>query len=157
MKNIIIESSCEHGCSFTINDDIITDITRAMPGLETLRLGRELCKTPTGVTTKGLAALVYYCLNLSTLRIHFQVASLHPLAVPGIASVGEPTTPRKDCALAILEVGDIPLPEESTLVVALTLLRVFPRIDSIVYLGEGWEKIADAISISKRLVDDSSK
>ena len=157
LKELVIKFSCKNRCSSTIGDDIITDITRAMPRLEILPLGGEPCRTPTGVTAKGLATLAYYCLHLSTLRIHFQVASLHPPTVPGAASFGEPAIPRGDCALKILEVGDVPVAEESTTIIVLTLLRIFPRIAHIRYLNEGWRKVADAISLSKRLVDRLSK
>jgi hypothetical protein len=157
LKELDIDFSCEFGCSSTVDDDIITDIARAMPRITALRLGGDPCQTPTGVTTKGLATLAHYCLHLSTLRIHFQVASLDPPTIPWVISGGEPTIPREGCALRCLEVGEIPVPEESTLMVALTLLRIFPRIDHIQYSDEGWGKVGDAFYHSKQLVRCSSK
>ena len=156
LSRIDIDISCEGGCLSTIDDDIITDIAQSMPGLKNLHLGMP-CQTPTGVTVKGLAALAYYCLDLSTLRIHFRVASLNPPAIPIVTSRGEPTIPREDCALTDLYVGKIPMPEESVLMVTLTLLRIFPRIDYIVYSDQRWGKVEDAITHSKHLVDHSSK
>ena len=41
--------------------------------------------------------------------------------------------------------------------VALTLLRIFPRIDFIESSDEGWKKVIDTIYDSKLLVDHSSK
>jgi hypothetical protein len=157
LKELVIECSCEDGCSSTIDDDIIIDLARAMPKLETLQLGNAPCQIPTGVTVEGLAALAYYCIHLSALRVHFQVASLDPPAVPGVASGGEFAIPREDCALMDFEVGEIHVPEESTLMVALTLLRIFPRVDNIEYFDEGWRKVADAMYLSRRLADHSSK
>ena len=156
LTGLMINSSCQGGCSSTVDDDIIIDIARAMPGLGNLQLGNP-CQTPTGITAKGLAALAHYCPHLSTLCIHFQVASLDLPAIPGDAYSGEPTTPREDCALTCLNVGRMPLPEESVLVVALTLLHIFPRIIYLGYSGEGWRKVADAITRSKQLVHRSSK
>ena len=157
LKEIYIGFSCTHGCSSTIDDGIITDIARTMPRIKMLRLGKAPCPTPTGVTAKGLAALAYYCLHLSTLRVHFQVTSLHPPAIFGVTSSDGPSTSREDCALTNLEVGKMPLSGESTLMVALTLLRIFPRIRNIVYLDKRWRRVADAISLSGELLDQSSK
>ena len=56
-----------------------------------------------------------------------------------------------------LEVGEIPVPEESALMVALTLLQIFPQIMNIEYINEGWGKVEDAIHLSKRIVGCSSK
>ena len=156
LKELVIYFSCQGGCSSTIDDDIIADIARAMPRLVTLQLGNP-CQTPAGVTAKGLAGLARYCPHLSTLYIHFQVASLDLPAIPGDAYGSEPTIPRDDCALTYLYVGRIPLPEESVLMVTLTLLHIFPRILYIGYIGEGWRKVADVISRSKQLVRRSSK
>ena len=157
LKDLQIQFSCGGGCSSTIDDDTIADIARAMPKLQTLHLGNGPCQIPTGVTVKGLATLAYYCPHLSSLSIHFQVASLGPPAITGVTPSGEPAIPREDCALTCLYVGGIPLPEESALVVTLTLLRIFPHISYISYFDEGWKKVTDAISCSKQIVDHSSK
>ena len=158
LKDLDIGFSCEHGCSSTIDDEIITDIARAMPGLEVLQLGGSPCETPTGVTTKGLAILARCCLHLSRLRIHFQVASLDPPVIPRIMPSGQPTVPRQACALKELDAGEIPMPKESTLMVALTLLRIFPCIEHVRSSDRGeWGKVSDAIDDSKQLVHHSSR
>ena len=149
LQKLSISFSCGRGCSSTIDDDIITEIAQAMPKLTVLRLGGPPCQTPTGVTAKGLAALAYHCPDLSMLRIHFQVAHLELPAIPGVAS-GEPVIPRGDCALTTLHVGRITVPEESTLMVAWTLLRIFPRIDNVECLDNGWRQVMDAIKFSTR-------
>ena len=151
LKELMVDFFCEGGCSSTINDDVITDIARAMPRLEALLFGYP-CQTPTGITAKGLTALAYYCPRLSTLRVHFQVSSLDPQGIPGDTPGGGPTIPA-DCALTELDVGEIPLPIESVSVVALALLRIFPRIDDIDSCDGEWEKVMDAIRRSKQLVD----
>ena len=158
LKRLIVEFSCEGDCSSTIDDGTITDLARAMPMLEILHLGDSPCRTPGGVTAKGLAALAHYCLGLSNLRIHFHVDSLNLPEVPAIVSDGGSALPREDCALTTLEVGDIHVPRESTLMVAMTLVRLFPRL-SVIYWrdeDEGWDKIEDALSCSKRFANCSS-
>jgi len=157
LKELVVMFSCGRGCSSTIDDDIIIDLARAMPKLEHLRFGSLPCKTPTGVTVKGLAALAYYCPRLSDLCVHFQVAGLDPSEIPQVTPGDEPTSPREDCVLTCLRVGDIYVPEESTLMVTLTLLRIFPRLDNIMYTDQRWEKVVHAINASKKLVDHSSK
>ena len=69
-----------------MDDNIITDLARAMPKLEILRLGDSPCDgIPIGVIAKGFVALADHCLDLSTLCIHFQVASLSaPAAIDGM-------------------------------------------------------------------------
>lgn len=157
LKELTIEFSCEQGCSSTIDDDVSTDIARAMPKLEFLQLGGPPCQTSTGVTAKGLAAIAYHCPDLSALCIHFQVANLDPPAANGVTHDSELTIPRPDCALTELEVGELPVPEEFTLVVVLTLVRIFPRIRYIIYSNEEWEEVANEIYLSRGIIDRSSK
>ena len=155
--NLEIEFSCDDGCSSTIDDDIITDLARAMPKLEFLRFGKEPCGNPTGVTAKGLAVLAHCCPNLSAFSIHFRVDSLCALpATSGTPHTGS-TAPRRDCAMMGLYVGGIRIPEESVLVVALTMVRMFPHISWIRYDDENWGKVLDAICLSREIVDCSSK
>ena len=153
-----IRSSCDNHCS-RLDDNIIIDLARAMPKLEILKLGGVPCdQITTGVTTKGLAALSRHCPDLYILRIHLQVASLSDQpAIPGIIPNTGPTAPRTDCALTDLEVGETLVPEGSALAIVLTLLRVFPRLDSIVFTNEGWEEVENAINISKWIIDCSGK
>ena len=153
-----IEFSCDGGCTSRVDDDIIINLSRAMPKLQYLRLGEPCREFTTGVTAKGLVALALHCPNLSSLCVHFQVDSLiAPPASPGITSNPEPTGSWTDCALTELWVGEIPVPEESVLMVTLTLLRIFPRIQIIYSDNEGWDEVEGAIRLSKRIVDCSSK
>ena len=62
-----------------------------------------------------------------------------------------------DCALTNLKVGKIPVPEKSMLMVALILLRIFPRLIVISGTGARWAKVCGAMYHSKGIVDRSSK
>jgi hypothetical protein len=157
LKILLINSSCDPFCSSTIDDGIITDLARAMPKLETLHIGDEPCQRPVGVTAKGLFALARHCIRLDDLCIHFQVVGFDPPQTPHLAFSGEPTSQREACALSQLFVGDIRVPEESALVLALTLVRIFPRLETIEYQNDEWEKVANAIYRSKMVVDRSGK
>ena len=159
LVDLEIECPCYNGCSSRVDDDIVINLSRAMPKLKRLRLGDTPCRQPTtGVTAKGLMALAHHCKDLSLLRVHFQVASLGvPLAGPGVTPNAESTVSWTDCALTDLEVGKIPVPEKSMLMVALTLLRIFPQLIFISGTGARWAKVCSAIYHSKGIVDRSSK
>jgi hypothetical protein len=154
LQNLTIVNPCHNGCSSKVDDDIIINLSRAMPKLNVLLLGSEPCQTPTGVTIKGLVELAHRCTNLSTFRVHIRADSLVQAAVDGIAalsSADEPTSPQEECALTTLEVGDIPIPEESALTIALALLHIFPRLSDINYTNEQWEDVMGTIKLSKGL------
>ena len=154
-----IEFSCSDGCSSRVDDDIITNLAREMPGLDTLRLGKPPCREiPIGVTIKGLAILAKCCPDIDDLRIHFLVASLSaPPAIHGTTPDIGLAALRRDCALTGLCVGEIPMPEESVSVVAVTLARIFPHLEGIEYTDENWEKVADAICTSREIFDYSGE
>ena len=77
LTNLVVEFSCNDGCSSRVDDDIIANLARAMPKLDTLRLGDAPCREiPTGVTVEGLVTLANHCPDLYDLCIHFQVDSL---------------------------------------------------------------------------------
>ena len=164
ITTLAIRFSCHGGCSSTVDDDIITNLARAMPRLEALELSDPPCREiPTGVTARGLAALAHHCPYLSTLCIHFQAASLCvPPAISKRTSDSGSAALRRDCALRDLEVGEIPVPEESVLVVALTLAQLFPRLEGIdCDDGEGdyenWKMVVDTIRTSREVIDHSSE
>ena len=159
LVDLTIGFPCEGRCSSRVDDDIVINLSRAMPKLKRLRLGNEPCYEPiTGVTAKGLVALAHNCRDLSLLRIHLQVASLGvPLAGPGVTPNAESTVSWTDCALTNLEVGKMIMPETSMLMVALTLLRIFPRLIVISGNDPRWAKVSGAMYHSKGIVDRSSK
>jgi hypothetical protein len=131
LRDLTITNPCCTGCSSKVDDDLVINLSRAMPRLNVLRLGSEPCRRPTGVTIKGLVELACHCTNLST---------------------DEPA-PRKECALTTLEVGGIPIPAPagSAFAIALALIHVFPRLNDIKYTNAQWGHIANVIKISKRL------
>ena len=155
----LIPSSCDNRCSSRVDDDIVINLSWAMLKLKYLRLGDDVCpQSTTCVAVKGLVALAHYCPNLSTLRVYFQVDSLsNQPAGPSMAPNAEFTASWKDCALVDLEVGAMSVSEESVLMVSLTLLRIFPRIETVDGADRGWVKVQNAIKRSSRIVDRSSK
>ena len=153
---LLVEFPCGNVCTSNVDDDIITNLARAMPRLETLQLGDVPCREIlTSITVKGLAALAHRCPGLYTLRIHFQVTSLS--TPPTSTSYTRSTVPQRDCALENLEVGDISIPEESVPMVALTLVQIFPHIDYIEGTDGNWDEVMDAICLSRQIDNCSGK
>ena len=155
LTSLVIQSSCQLGCSSTIDDDIIIDMARAMPKLKILQLGHYPCETPTGVTVKGLNALAYYCSGLSRLTIHFQVASFDQPELP--YPTPKSLAPWKGCPLPYFCGGRVRMSEGSALVVALTLLRIFPCLQGIEFSSQEWHAVGIAIHRSNQLTCHSSK
>jgi hypothetical protein len=156
---LVVGFACYGECSSTVDDDIIVNLSRAMPKLETLYLGGDPCRqTTAGVTKKGLVAVAHHCPNLLFLRIHFRADSLSdPPATHGIVLNAEPVASSMDYFSMELDVGDILVPEESALSIALTLLHIFPRIEITNEANEGWEEVRNAIKRSRGIADFSSK
>jgi len=150
LKDLVIEFSCQDGCSSNLDDEIITTLAQAMPKLETLQLGQKPCETPGNVTVRGLIALARHCPCLFTLCIHFRTDSFVAIASE-VITVPSSGPPLVNCDLAKLEVGEIPISERHGLPVFLTLLCIFPRLLLIDYVDEGWKWVADNIILSKRI------
>ena len=154
LRNLDIQFSCKDGCSSRVDDDIIVSLTGAMPKLEILRLGHAPCHTPTGITVNGLIGLACRCPRLSELCVHFQAASLFNAAASAATpspSDDELVILPGDCALAVLEVGETPIPAESAVWIALILARVFPHIRDVLYTNQEWEDITNIIKHFRRI------
>jgi len=154
-----VQFPCRDGCSSTVDDDVITNLARAMPRLRILELGDPPCHDISiGVTAKGLMILANHCPNLHTLCVHLQVDSLCvPPAISEVPPGTRFTALRRDCTLSDLVVGEIPLSEESVPTIALTLAHIFPHIESIDYSDENWDKVMDAICNSREIINRSSE
>ena len=154
LKELVIEFSCDDGCSSEVDDNVITTLSQAMPKLETLKLGGDPCQTPTGVTVNGLIGLAYRCPHLSQLRVHFQAGSLADAATNAVQispSDDELVFQREECALKNLEVGEIPISGRSASKIALILLQIFPRLLKVEYLDSAWETVAATAQDFRRI------
>ena len=154
LVDLEIRFPCDDSCS-GVDDRVLIDLSQAMPNLQSLKLGDWPCRRFTGgVTVNGLVALAYNCPNISSLRVHFQVASLSnpPISLGTTNNAGYPTS-WASCALRVLQVGEIPVPEGLASMVSLTLLRIFPQIETIILGDEGWIEVEDMIRHPKRIVD----
>ena len=151
LETLSIKFACDVDCSSMVDDNMITDLARAMPRLKTLRLGDMPCEASTGITIKGLTALARHCRHLSELRIHFRADTI----VEAVTSQETPSFPdavamlHSDCALTLLEVGRIPIPETGAATVAKGLIQIFPRLRNIQSFGGQWSIVALKVWFSR--------
>ena len=153
LAHLVIKFPCGAGCSSNVDDDVVTNLARTMPKLETLQLGNDPCrKISTGVTVRGLVVLADHCPDLSTLRVHLRVDTLSALPASRVDSDAGPAAPRRVCALTKLGVGKTPVPMRSALVVALTLTSIFSRMKDVGSVDKSWEVVVDAIRRARDIV-----
>jgi len=156
LTDLVIKFSCDLDCSSTVDNKVIKSLAQTMLVLETLRLGNQpCCIIHIGVTVKGLWALAHRCLHLSTLRIHLQADTLAKLPMTLEIAAAPPVMPgalRRVCVLTELELGKIPVPGGARDLAAMTLLHIFPHIESISSVGGDWEEVMDAIHILREKV-----
>ena len=155
LRDLLIEFSCEGGCSSRIDDDIIIDLAQAMPKLRTLQLGKSPCGTIGGISVVGLIALAVNCHLLSKLCIHFETDSLVGttvgVGVPPPLSNGETKNRQQECALTDLEVGEIPIEPGTRFKVAMALLQIFPHLLNIEFAEWGWVEVVGVVGIVRRI------
>ena len=80
-----------------------------------------------------------------------------PPLVSGVTPSAGSAAPWRDCALRYIEVGEVPVPEDSALVVAVALARIFPHIASIGSDDGSWFKVENAICLAREIINHSSK
>ena len=133
MVDLDIKSSYNDGCSSRVDDDIVINLLRAMLKLKILGLDDDPChQFTTGVTAKGFVASVLRCPDLYVLRMQFQMDSFNaPPTSPEMTPDAGSAASWADCALTEFAAEERPMPEGSAVTIGLTLLRIFPRIDSI--------------------------
>jgi hypothetical protein len=79
----------------------------------------------------GLAAIGPHCPVLRTLHIHLLPGSFGDLQVMVTALEVRFGTPGQPCALRTLSVGQVPIGEESVVLVAMGLAHLFPNLEEI--------------------------
>lgn len=125
-----------------------------MPELENLLLGEDPGDSLTGVTLKGLVALACHCVRLTELQVHLHARKLTEATTgtgPPCLSENAVITPRADCALAIIRVGETLISQRMVFAVAVTLLQVFPQFFDINYGNAQWMGVVETIKLFKRI------
>lgn len=162
LTSLKVLSECTTICqTIGLKDDDIDLLTNAMPHLESLAIGEEPCGIPSQITFKSLYTISRRCTRLTTLQIHFNpamfVTKVDTDSESGGIALGFPDlnqTPSPDlCAITTIDVGTIPLPEQSntSYIMALGLLGVFPHLEKLEYDDGDWEDIDDLIGVCRRM------
>ena len=109
----------------------ISLLAQAMPDLEILHFGGQPCRAPSGATFEEFTVLALCCFESSNLRINFQAngtAEATSRTEPPSLPVPIPGVPQTNRVLMVLQVEGIPISEQETLAVGLTLLQIFPEM-----------------------------
>ena len=136
------------GCSFQLNDSIISKLAVALPRLTHLGLGGAPCEAATSdVTIASLVVLSINCVDLDFLRLHFNAN--------GIISHDVHTnsqTHKFTCKLRTLVVGSRPLPSnhDDILLLTFTILHIFPHLANVVCEGQGWSRVERTIQLFQK-------
>ena len=154
-------SECSRVCqTFDLTDSHIDLLTKAMPRLESLAIGGEPCGIPSQITFKSLYTISRLCPRLTSLRIHFNpmlfVSNVDSDSGSRDVDLGLPDhpTPLPDlCSVTVIEVGNTPLPSEdnTSYIMALGLLGVFPKLEKIQYDDAEWEEVDELIGVCRRM------
>jgi len=157
LTSLLLISECSDICRTSdLTDGDIDLLTKAMPCLEVLELGSPPCRVPSQITFKSLYTISRRCTQLNHLEIHFNpaqfVADLGTKFESWDVALGlsDLKTPSSDlCLITTIFVGNIPLPEHSSAssILALGLLGVFPRLDSIEYGDEDWGDVERLLQV----------
>ena len=136
----------EGQCGVQLEDTVICDLSTALPKLESLKLGGAPCTIPaSNVTIKSLAALSTNCVHLDFLQLHFDVNE-----IASRQSFADYQTQTFTSRLRTLSVGTQPLPSdpEDILLVAMTILYIFPHV-KLSHADGNWRKVRAAIELSQ--------
>jgi len=149
LTNLDLLSPCtEEGCSFQLNDSIISELAVALPRLTHLGLGGTPCEAATSdVTITSLVALSINCVDLDFLRLHFNAN--------GIISRDaheNSQTHKFTCKLRTLTMGSQPLPsnQDDVLLLTFTILHIFPHLEEILAEGQGWGQVGQAVGLFRK-------
>ena len=135
LTSLVIFADCRgRQCVFSLSDRDIEHLVKAMPKLEVLSLGVP-CSRQMGddLTVKSLLAIATHCKTLITLQTHINCDSIVMSTHECDASGSPRSHARPDydgCPLRSAIFGSCPVPMagEGGIIVALTLLRLFPRL-----------------------------
>jgi len=146
-------------CPHNLSDKNLEELVKAMPKLELLSLGPIPCAQPANSTLKSLVSIAKHCKHMQTLIIHTNVeAIVHEMLHHGEGGEGppleDPLSPFPACPLSSINFGPcfIPNDEQGATIFALTLLRLFPLLNSVTVfppLRERcplWELVGGAIT-----------
>jgi len=147
-----------------LTDADVDLLTNAMPCLITLIIGEEPCSAPSKITFNSLYTISRRCTRLKKLQIHFNpdsfITKMNAQAGSDSGNSGFENPSSNLCSVTNINVGSIGLPGQCNVsyIMALGLMRVFPRLEEVEYdvveyeYGDGaWEEINSLIGFHQRI------
>jgi hypothetical protein len=162
LAHLVIEFSCRDRCPYKLSDEGLEELVKAMPKLEDLCFGTFPCSRPTNNTIKSLVAIAKHCKRLKVLVTHTNAeAIVNEMSQPTNWWDGQtsedPLSVFAGCPLRDTLFGPCPIPNEErgAMAFALTLLRLFPGLQSVATssLEEDplWETVNELIATHGRI------
>ena len=166
LTSLKIFAACEDQCIFLLSDKDIENLVKAMPKLEALSLGIPCPEQMRGdLTVKSLLAIAKHCKALETLKIHINCQSIvtdtdgrefpGPFDFHAEVPSEAISSDYDGCPLRSAVFGSCPIPmdEEGEIIIALTLLRLFPRLSEVLWYP--FEDLSPWSSIGVILADNN--
>lgn len=140
-------------CVFALTDDDLSNLSLALPRLESLMLGHQCDKNACKTTFRSLLFLSARCPNLAFIAVHFNteqitndIRSLFETEDPSLKELRECPT---RCQVVTFSVSKTPLSlagSDELQVVKRGFLNVFPRLRGISRkYGRTWQCLTDAL------------
>ena len=156
---------CAQGrCPYKLTDENLEELVAAMPKLEVLSLGTFPCAHPANSTIKSLASIAKHCKHLEQLNIHINAEAIVVRALQDDDREEDSTLEDRlsafaGCPLLSVIFGPcfIPSEEQGTMIFVLTLLRLFPRLKSVVVFPPNherdslWDLVNTIIGVYRRI------
>ena len=156
---LYIDVACEPLCAYKLSDEDLEELVKAMPDLKLLHLGRRPCSHPANNSIKSLVSIAKHCRHLFELQIHTNVE----VVVSGVSqhggwggdrTSGDPPSVFAGCPVSEIVFGPcfIPNEQQGAVLFAFMLLRLFPRLNSVVVYdsisesGHLWEMVKGIIN-----------
>lgn len=164
LTRLEITLSChQERCPYKLSDENLEELIKAMPKLETLCLGPIPCSHPADNTIKSLVSIAKHCKNLAELSIHINPEAIVAEVLQGgdlnaDLTIEDPLSGFVGCPLRGMILGPcfIPSDEQGAMILAFTLLRLFPRLYSVLVIALTherdplWEFVNDVIITYRR-------
>ena len=128
----------QNRCAYKLSDKDLEELVKAMPKLKSLSLVRFPCSRPADSTMKSLVSIAKLCKNLEELIIHTNIeviiAGVFRRGRWEVRTLEDPLPTFIGCPLRFITFGPCPIPREQqgAVIFALTLLRLFPRLATVI-------------------------
>lgn len=151
------------GCPYKLSDENLEELVKAMPKLEILCLGPVPCFHPANNTIRSLVCIAKHCKNLTELSIHINSEAIITEVLQGDDwradfALEDPLSAFVGCPICEIVFGPcfIPNDEQGATILAFTLLRLFPRLDTALVIplvnerDPQWDLVQDVIAAYRR-------